>query len=84
MCLGVPGQVTKWIDRHPLMAVAEIDFGGVRKQCQMACVPEAEEGDYVLVHAGIGLTIIDSAAAEQLLITLKGLEPIDHHEASQG
>lgn len=70
MCLGVPGRVVSWIDRDPLMAAADIEFGGVRKQCQMACVPEAQEGDYVLVHAGIALTIIDPAEAQRLLSTL--------------
>ncbi len=81
MCLGVPGRVASWIDRDPLMAAAEIDFGGVRKRCQMACVPEAEEGDYVLVHAGIALTIIDRAAAEQLLATFTALEDSEIHES---
>ena len=77
MCLGVPGRVAEWIDRDPLMAVAAIDFGGIRKRCQMACVPEAREGDYVLVHAGIALTIMDCAAAESLLATLASLTPDD-------
>ena len=81
MCLGVPGRVAGWIDRDPLMAAAEIDFGGVKKRCQMACVPEAQEGDYVLVHAGVALTIIDRAAAEQLLATLTALEDTSTHEA---
>lgn len=82
MCLGVPGQVAGWIDRDPLMATAEIDFGGVRKRCQMACVPEAKEGDYVLVHAGIALTIIDREAAEELLKTLAALGDPDLQESS--
>ena len=73
MCLGVPGRVAHWIDRDPLMAVAEIDFGGLCKRCQMACVPEAEVGDYVLVHAGVALTVLDTVAAEQLLSTLDSL-----------
>jgi hydrogenase expression/formation protein HypC len=81
MCLGVPGRVAVWIDRDSLMAEAEIDFGGVRKRCQMACVPEAQAGDYVLVHAGVALTIIDRAAAEQLLATLAALNDVDHHDA---
>ena len=59
------------------MASAEIDFGGVKKRCQMACVPEATEGDYVLVHAGIALTIIDRVEAERVLATLT---EIGHHE----
>lgn len=59
MCLGVPGRVHHWLDRSELTAAAEIDFGGVRKRCHMACVPQAEVGDIVLVHAGVALTILD-------------------------
>lgn len=70
MCLGVPGRVERWIDRDPLTGRAEIDFGGVKRACHMACVPEAIEGDYVLVHAGVALTIVDAAAATQTLADL--------------
>lgn len=76
MCLGVPGRVSVWIERDPLLALAEIDFGGVRKRIQMACVPEAQIGDYVLVHAGVALTIIDPVQAERTLRTLKSCEPL--------
>ena len=83
MCLGVPGRIVHWIDRSPLMAAADIDFGGIRKRCQMACVPDAEEGDYVLVHAGIALTIIDQVAARELLTSLEELDQFENPEASQ-
>ena len=73
MCLGVPGRVERWIDRDPLTGRAEIDFGGVKRACHMACVPDAVEGDFVLVHAGVALTIIDAAAAEQTLDDMKRL-----------
>lgn len=56
-----------WIDRDSLLAAADIDFGGTRKRINMACVPEAQVGDYVLVHAGIALTVIDQEAARKLL-----------------
>ncbi len=62
MCLGVPGRLIRWLDRSDLTAEAEIDFGGVRKRCHMACVPNAREGDYVLVHAGVALTVLDPVA----------------------
>jgi hydrogenase expression/formation protein HypC len=75
MCLGVPGRVLRWIDRAPLLATAEIEFGGVSKACQMACVPTAEPGDYVLVHAGVAITIIDpQAAAETLALMAQALK----------
>lgn len=81
MCLGIPGRVAAWIDRDELMAVADVDFGGVCKRCQMACVPEAEVGDYVLVHAGIALTRIDAEAADRLLNTLAALSYADIAES---
>ncbi len=74
MCLGVPGRVAAWIERDPLLALAEIDFGGVSKRIQMACVPEACIGDYVLVHAGVALTIVDPVQAERTLHSLKSCE----------
>lgn len=81
MCLGVPGRVAHWISKDPLLALADIDFGGIRKRCHMACVLDAQEGDYVLVHAGIALTIIDQQAAQQTLADLNTsfsmLEPKD-------
>lgn len=74
MCLGVPGRLSSWIERDPLMAAAEIDFGGVKKRVHMACVPDAQVGDYVLVHAGIALTVLDPQAAEQTLSDLNFAE----------
>lgn len=70
MCLGVPGRVERWIDHDPLTGLAEIDFGGVKRACHMACVPEAVEGDFVLVHAGVALTIVDADAAAKTLADL--------------
>jgi hydrogenase expression/formation protein HypC len=71
MCLGVPGRLTEWLDRDPLLARGTVEFGGVRRECHMACVPEAEVGDYVLVHAGIALSRVDADAAERLLHELR-------------
>lgn len=67
MCLAVPGRLVRWIERDPLLAVAEIDFGGITKPCHMACVLDAVEGDYVLIHAGIALTIVDERSAQESL-----------------
>ena len=82
MCLGVPGRLAAWINHDPLMAAADIDFGGVKKRIHMACVPDAEVGDYVLVHAGVALTVINREAADQLLNTLSiNVVPPDHRAA---
>jgi hydrogenase expression/formation protein HypC len=76
MCLAVPGKLLRWIDRDPILAVADIEFGGVRRACHMACVPTAREGDYVIVHAGIAISIIDAAQADRLLQELAALPAV--------
>jgi hydrogenase expression/formation protein HypC len=73
MCLGVPGRLMEWIDRDPVFARASIEFGGLRRVCHMACVPEAEVGDYVVVHAGIAITRIDGEEVKRVLDELEGL-----------
>jgi hydrogenase expression/formation protein HypC len=73
MCLGIPGKVVRWVERDPLLAAAEVEFGGVRRVCQMACVPEAVEGDFVVVHAGVAISRIDPLEAERTLADLSRL-----------
>jgi hydrogenase expression/formation protein HypC len=67
MCLGVPGKVVEWIDHDPVFGRAIVEFGAVRRECQMACVPAATVGEYVIVHAGIAITIVDVQEAERTL-----------------
>ncbi len=74
MCLGVPGKVTEWLDRDPVLARGWIEFDGLRKECSLACVPEVEVGDYVIVHAGIAICQIDAEHAAELLATLRNVE----------
>lgn len=73
MCLAIPGRVVEWRSRDPLFARALVEFGGIRKECHMACVEEAEIGDYVLVHAGLAICKVDEAEALQTLAELQAL-----------
>jgi hydrogenase expression/formation protein HypC len=73
MCLAIPGRVVRWVDTDPISGVAEVEFGGVRRECHMACVPEAMVGDFVIVHAGVALSIIDSSEADRVLAELASL-----------
>lgn len=73
MCLGVPGKVVRWLDRDPTFARAEVEFDGIRRECHMACVTEAAEGDYVIVHAGIAISRIDADEAHRVLQELSEL-----------
>jgi len=77
MCLGVPGEVVE-IQPDPLgMHMGKVDFGGIRKEVCLAYVPEAEIGDYVLVHVGFALSRIDEDEAKRVFAWLEqsgGLE----------
>ena len=66
MCLAVPGKVIEWVDKEPLTARAVVDFEGVCREAHMACVPDAEIDDYVLIHAGIAIAKIDEDEAKKL------------------
>lgn len=66
MCLAVPGRVTKLEGDDPLLRTALIDFGGISKRVSMACLPDAQLGDTVLVHAGVAITRLTDADADRL------------------
>lgn len=71
MCLGVPGKITAVVDGFTRMGT--VDFDGSTLEVCLAYVPEAEPGDYVLVHAGFALAQIDE---EQALKTLEALREL--------
>jgi hydrogenase expression/formation protein HypC len=73
MCLGIPGQVVRWIDRDPTFARAEIEFDGLKRICSMACVSDADVGDYVIVHAGIAISRVDPQEARRVFDELARL-----------
>ena len=77
MCLGVPGRVVSWLERDPVLACAEVEFGGVRRPIQMACVPNARIDDYVIVHAGVAICVIDEADANRTLQDLAMLKDFE-------
>ena len=77
MCLGIPGKVVHWLKRDGTFAQAEVEFDGIRRVCHMACATEAEEGDYVIVHAGIAISRIDTAEAQRVFDELARLNDDD-------
>jgi hydrogenase expression/formation protein HypC len=73
MCLGVPGRIESChVDRGTAMAV--VRFGGdadtdegITKTICLALTPDAAEGDWVIVHAGVAIAVLDEAAAAESL-----------------
>ena len=77
MCLAVPGQVLSISGDDPILRLARVDFGGVVKEINLAYTPEAVVGDYVLVHVGFALTVIDAAEANKVFEHLERIGEIE-------
>ncbi len=77
MCLAVPGQILS-IQGEDLERTGRVSFGGVVKEVNLSCVPEARVGDYVVVHVGFALSVVDEAEARQ---TFEYLRQIGAEEA---
>ena len=75
MCLAVPGQVLSIEGEDVLARQGRVAFGGIVKHVNLAYVPEAMVGDYVLVHAGFAITTIDAVEASKTLAYLADIEP---------
>ena len=76
MCLAVPGKIVSVEEANGLRS-ARIQFGGIVRQASLDFVPEAQVGDYVMVHVGYAISRVDAAEAErtyQLLEEMGALE----------
>lgn len=81
MCLGIPGRIIE-VEENPLMRMGKVDFGGVVRDVCLAYVPEAEVGDYVIVHVGFAISRLDEQEAQETLRLLAemGLAAADSAE----
>jgi hydrogenase expression/formation protein HypC len=63
MCLAVPGKIISITGENTLERTGRVNFGGVIKEVSLAYVPEARVGEYVIVHVGFALSIVDEVEA---------------------
>lgn len=80
MCLAVPGKILSIEGMDDLLRSARVDFGGVVKQVNLAYVPEARVGDYVLVHVGFAISTIDEAEALEVFEYLRRIDELAAQE----
>ncbi len=71
MCLGVPGRVIEIADENGLARMGKVDFGGVIREVCLTYTPEAQVGDYVIVHAGFAISRLDEEEAQETLTLLE-------------
>jgi hydrogenase expression/formation protein HypC len=76
MCLGIPGKVVEIYESAGLR-MGKIDFGGALREACLACVPEAQIGDYVVVHVGFAISRVSQAEALESLALLQEIAKIE-------
>jgi hydrogenase expression/formation protein HypC len=73
MCLGIPGRITTIFEEEGIR-MGKVDFGGVLRRVCLAYVPDAQEGEYTIVHAGFAISRVDAAEAQRTLALLDEID----------
>lgn len=76
MCLGIPGRIVEIYEQAGLR-MGKVDFGGVIKEACLDYIPEAQVGDYTIIHVGFGISKIDEAEAQRTLALLHEIGAIE-------
>ena len=74
MCLGIPGKVITIQGDDPFYRTGKVEFGKILKEISLAYVPEVQVGDYVVVHAGFAISIVDEEEAQSIFKLIEELE----------
>jgi hydrogenase expression/formation protein HypC len=83
MCLAVPGKILS-IQGEDFARTARVSFGGIVKDVSLAYVPEAREGEYVIVHVGFAISVVDEAEALQTFEYLRRMGELDELDEKAG
>ena len=70
MCLAIPGRVAQ-IEEKGGLRTGRVQFGGITRQACLDFVPEVKEGDYVMVHVGFAISVVDQQEAERTYALLE-------------
>lgn len=76
MCLGIPGKIVE-IYTSGGLRMCKVDFGGALREVCIETLPEAQPGDYTVVHAGFALNLLSEAEANETLALLRELAMVD-------
>jgi hydrogenase expression/formation protein HypC len=80
MCLAVPGRIETIEGDDPLLRRGRVNFGGIVKEVNLGYTPEAQIGDYVIVHVGFAISTVDQAEAEQVFEYLRMMDELGELE----
>ncbi len=78
MCLAIPGKIQSIeLQYGGAVRMAKVLFGGITKQASLEMVPHAQPGDYVLVHVGVAISVVDEDEAQKTFSYLKEIGELD-------
>ena len=77
MCLAIPGQIVEITCEQPLARTGLVSFGGITRPINLAFVPEAAQGDYILAHVGVAINRIDEQEAQRVFEYLEQIGDIE-------
>ena len=81
MCLAIPGKITDITEQlDDTFRIGKVSFGGILKEVNLMMVPEAQPGDYVLVHVGVAISVVDEEEAEKTFRYLKEIGELEELE----
>ncbi len=84
MCLGVPGKVLETWDDDTGMKMGRVSFGGIVKEVCLATTPEAGVDDYVVVHVGFAISVLDEEEAQRVFGYLEEMGELAELEIAEG
>ena len=76
MCLGVPGKIVETYEKDGLR-MAKVDFGGLFREACLSYVPEAQIGEYCIIHVGFAISLLSESEAMETLDLLKQIADIE-------
>jgi hydrogenase expression/formation protein HypC len=78
MCLAIPGKIQTIESRYDgLVRMAKVSFGGIVKEASLEMLPAARAGDYVLVHVGVAISLVDEEEAAKVFEYLREAGELD-------
>ena len=80
MCIAVPGNLKSIAGESPFNRLGQVDFGGVEREVNLVYVPEAKVGDWVLVHTGFAIGLIDEDEAKKVFEDLEAMAGFEESE----
>ena len=84
MCLAIPGKIESIVEQlDATFRLGKVAFGEVRKDINLSMVPEAKIGDYVLVHVGVAISIVDEEEAERTFDLLLKMGELNELKAKE-